>query len=214
MGFPNVDKILVQLFKDSFAALKADPAFIINDTFEDLSIAEQDAILQYVTRKTFTDDMRDRSDSAVYLLTGFPMLEMPLPQISITLGQEDTDRYMGDQVGTSTPVTDAGGNVIAWDILKGFYARSSWNVAVVAATKDETIWMSRLCERIIFDNMRELETMGVAEVLLTMTDLQLDPSHQPMSVFNRTTRVNATTLNSYTKRIPASAYSTGLNTSL
>lgn len=214
MGFPNVDKILIRLFKAEFAAIKLDPAFIITDTFTDLDESEQNSILQYLVRKTFTDELRDRGDAKVYLTTSFPMLDMPLPQISITLGQEDTDRYMGDQVGTSTPVLDTDGNTIAWDVLKGFYARSNWSIAVVAATKDETIWLSRLCERIIFDNMNTLELEGVAEVSLTMADHRLDPQHQPMTASNRTIRMTALTMNSYRKRIPASVYATGNNTAL
>jgi hypothetical protein len=214
MGFPNVDKILVRMFGQEFEALKLDSDYIINDLFEDLDPDEREEITTYIQRKEFVTDIRRREDSAVYLLTTFSTLDLPFPQISVTLGQEDTDRYMGDQVGQSAPVLDGNGATIAWDITKGFYAKSNWNISVVTATKDEAIWLSRLCQLFIFKNMMELEEAGVAEVNLSISDMKLEQDQQPLTVISRGIRMSATTLNSWIKRVPVSFYQTGNNLAL
>jgi hypothetical protein len=214
MGFPNIDKILVAIFKAKFDALKAAPEFTINDLFEDLSAGERAEITAYIQKKQFHTDIRDRKDSAVFLMATFPMIELPMPQISITLGQEDTDRYMGDQTGISEPVLDTDGATIAWDIIKGFYSKANWTISIVTTTKDEAIWLTRLCQHTIFESMLDFEAAGITEVTISTADMRLEQDQQPLTIFNRTIRLTATVINSWKKRVPATTYKTGNNTAL
>lgn len=214
MGFPNVDKILQNIFATKFAAVKLDPTYTISDLFEDQDAGQQAEIIAYIQRKQFVTDIRSRQDNTVYLITTFPMVDMPFPQISITLGQEDTDRYMGDQTGQSDPVLDDNGTQIGWDIIKGFYAKSSWNISVVTATKDEAIWLSRLCELFIFQSMDDLDAAGVTEVNLSVADMRPEQDQQPMTVICRGIKMSATTMNSWTTRIPIATYQSGNNVAL
>ncbi|KAA0888763.1 hypothetical protein [Oryzomonas rubra] len=213
MGFPNIDKMLQKLFVQKVQEAQADPQTLIDDLFDDLDSAEQAEISQYLLRKEFTKDVRDRG-SKVFVTLSFIMTDVPFPQIGITLGQENTDRWIGDAIGESVAVTDTTGKTIAWDVVKGYYAKSSWNVTIAAATKDEVIWLSRLCQHSIMSSMDDLAGAGVAELDVAMADLQLQADQQPMTVFSRQLRITATTENTWKKRIPASYYATGNNTAL
>lgn len=213
MGFPNVDKTLQKLFLAQFAATQADPAFTINDLFEDLDESERAEIGHYLLRKQFTSDVRDRG-SNVYVTLSFVQTDIPFPQICITLGKGNTDQWMGGAVGESVAVKDETGKTIAWDVTKGFYAKPAWDVTIAAATKDEVIWLSRLCQLFIMSNMDTLAASGVIEVDVTEADLQPQQEQQPMTIFARQLKISTTTENTWKKRIPASYYATGINTAL
>jgi len=215
MGFPNVDIFLVKTIIDKFQALQTEPDFTINDLFEDLSQPERDEITEYIQRKTFTDDLREREDSQVFVFPNFPMLNMPLPQIGISLGQEETsDKLFGDTVGDAVAVLDVNGATTHWDIPKAYIASAHYQADIVCATKDETIWLSRFVQRFICEELDALDLMGVKQVDIGLADMALKQDQQPMTVFNRAVRISCKVENTWLKRIPAHTYDNGINLAL
>jgi hypothetical protein len=214
MGFPNVDKYLVKLFFEKFAAAKTDGGFAINDTFDDLDAGEITEITAYINRKTFTGDLRKRDDGQVYILPHFPLLDMPLPQIGISLGQENTaDKFLNDLLGESKPYP-ATGTQTHWDIPKGYVASAIYRVDVVTATIDEAIWLARLVQRFICEAQDSLAGIGAYEIDITVADLKPEQEHLPQTVFNRAVQISCKVQNSWTKRVPIGDYATGTNVQL
>lgn len=216
MGFPNVDLQLVAIFTNSFIAAQAAPAQVIADTFGDLDPTVQTQIAAYLTRKSFINDVREHGGSFVYIIPSFPLSDVPFPQIAISLGQGDSDRFIGDETGNSTPVLDGNGATIAWNVEKGYYEKSNWNIHIVCATKDEVIWLSRLCQRFICESFDALCTAGIMEVNIFIQDLRADENTmQPSTVFSRGIRMSATVANTWNIQIPLMAdYEVGNNTAL
>ena len=212
MGFPNVDKQLVRILTAGFNAAKADPTFIIEDLFEDLDVAERAQITAYVTRKAYVNDVREHKGSNVYIIASFPLLDVAFPQIAISLGAGDSDRFMGDLTGQSKPITDGTGAVVAYAIEKGYYEKSNWDIHTVCATKDEAIWLSRLVQRFICEAFDDLARAGISEVNIFIQDIRADESTlQPSTVFNRAIRLSATVANTWNERIPNGTYAEGTN---
>lgn len=215
MGFPNVDIFLVKTIIEKFQALQAAPAFTIYDLFEDLSQPERDEITAYITRKTFTDDLREREDSQVFIFPHFPMLNMPLPQIGVSLGQEETsDKFFGDTVGEAVAVKDINDVVTHWDIPKAYIASANYQADIVCATKDEAIWLSRFVQRFICEELDALDQIGVKQVDIGLADMVLKQDQQPMTVFNRAVRLSCKVENTWLKRIPVQTYDSGINLAL
>ncbi len=212
MGFPNVDIFLSAKFIERFNEVKADPSFIISDLFDDLSAAEQAEIAEYIQRKNFTDDLRERTDSEVFIFPSYPMFTVPLPQIGISLGNEDTaEKFFDDVVGEATPYPD-GENPTHWDIPKGYWASANYQADIVCATKDEVIWLSRFLQRFIVEELDNLDQIGVKEVAVSLQDTMVKTEAQPTTAFSRVVRINCKVANTWTKRIPVNFYQTGVNT--
>ena len=217
MGFPNVDLILKDLFLAEFAAVKAAPDFAVEDLFEDRSAGEQAEIKTLISAKTYTDNTRDRGDGKrVFIIPHFPAADLPFPQIGIYSGTVDeNDHLLGDYTEPAQAVLDGQGQTIAWDIVKGYWESSAWNVDVVAATKDEAIWFARFCQYFICQNLADLHQKGIVEVGISMTDLRLDKgTMQPMEYFVRGLKIHCRIANTWKSRQPVSYYETGINTAL
>ena len=219
MGFPNVDKQLVKLIAAGFATAKADPnrmAFLVKDLFEDLTAAERSQVSTYVTRKAFQTDVREKKGDNAYILPSFPLTDIPFPQIAISLGVGESDRYMGDLTGESEPILDDQENVTGWYIEKGYYERSTWDVHVVCATKDESIWLARLSQRFICEAFGQLAQVGINEVNIIMQDLRLEEgTMQPSTVFNRSIKLQATVSNTWKEQVGSNGtYAMGENAEL
>lgn len=218
MGFPNVDKQLVRIIAAGFAAAKADAdrmAFLIGDLFDDLTEAEQLQIGTYVSRKTFKTDVREKKGDSVYLITSFPLIDIPFPQIAISLGVGESDRYMGDLTGESEAIKDADDQTIGWYIEKGYYERSNWDVHVVCSTKDESIWLSRFCQRFICEAFGALSQLGINEVTIIIQDLRCEEATmQPSTVFNRSIKLQATVANTWKEMVSATQIAEGDNAAL
>jgi hypothetical protein len=215
VGFPNVDKQLVRIIAAGFAAAKADPArmaFLIGDLFDDLTDAERTQITTYLTRKAIKTDVRDKKGDNVYIITSFPLLDIPFPQIAISLGVGESDRFMGDLTGESEPIKDDADNITGWCIEKGYYERSSWDTHVVCATKDEAIWLARLCQRFICEAFGQLSQLGINEVNIIVQDLRCEEgTMQPSTVFNRSIKLQATVSNTWNEMIPTIQIAEGDN---
>lgn len=214
MGFPNVDIFLTSKLIERFAQAKADPSFIVPDLFDDLSLAEQTEISTYIQRKNFTDDLRDRNDSEVFIFPSYPMFQIPLPQIGISLGTEDTsEKFFDDVVGDATPYPNLE-EITHWDIPKGYWAQASYQADIVCTTKDEVIWLSRFVQRFIMEELDTLDQIGVKEVALSLQDTMPKTEAQPTTAFSRAVRISCKVANTWTKRVPVSFYQTGNNTAL
>lgn len=214
MGFPNVDIFLSAKLIERFNQTKADPSFIVADLFDDLDAAEQAEITEYIQRKSYTDDLRERTDSELFIFPSYPMFNVPLPQIGISLGNEDTaEKFFDDVVGEAVPYPDAI-NPTHWDIPKGYWAQANYQADIVCTTKDEVIWISRFVQRFVVEELDTLDQLGVKEVMVSLQDTMLKNETQPTIAFSRTLRISCKVANTWTKRIPASFYTTGNNTAL
>jgi len=220
MGFPNVDIFLCKIFAEKFPAVQDDPEFTIDDLFEDLTALERTEITTYLQDIVFTRNLRERhggddEQRRVYIVPNFPMLDLPFPQIGVSLGSENTaDKFLGDCTGDAVAVTDDNGNTIAWDIPKGYYATANWNIDVVCPTKDEAIWIARLCQLFICQSLDDLDAIGVVEVTVSTADIKLEPEHFPHIVFNRRVMVSAKAANTWKKRVAEADYRAGDNLAL
>ena len=215
MGFPNIDIYLAKQILDKFVAVKTDEGFAINDTFDDLDEGYRAEIIAYVNRKVFTSDLRDRNDNQVYILPHFPIIDMPLPQIGISLGQESTaEKFLDDLQGDSTPVYDEDGIQTHWDIPKGYIGSALYRIDVVTSTKDEAIWLARLIQRFVCEEQNALADIGAYEIDITLADLKLEQEHLPQTIFNRAVQISCKVQNTWTKRIPVAYYETGINTGI
>lgn len=214
MGFPNVDIFLTSKLIERFAQAKADTSFIVPDLFDDLSLAEQTEISTYIQRKNYTDDLRDRTDSEVFIFPSYPMFHIPLPQIGISLGNEDTaEKFFDDVVGDATPYPSTGTQT-HWDIPKGYWAQATYQADIVCTTKDEVVWLSRFVQRFIMEELDTLDQIGVKEVAVSLQDTIPKTEAQPTTAFSRVVKIGCKVANTWTKRIPVSFYQTGNNTAL
>jgi hypothetical protein len=218
MGFPNVDKKLVKIFLQGFADAQA-LGLAIPDAFEDLDPEEQSDIALYLSRRTVTDDIRERAadERFLYIVPHFPLAGYPFPQVGISVGQESPgEKFLGDYTGETVEVTDDGGDVIGWDTVKGYLAAATYNIDVVCNTKDEVIWLSRLCQYFICQSLGDLTEAGIMQVDITLTDPRIDPqaATQPADIFTRTVTVSAQVANTWKVRKNAYTYATGVNKAL
>ena len=204
--------MLVKMFIAGFATIKADSTPLL-DIFGDLDQGEIAEVAQYLGHKQFTSDIRKRDDGQVYILPDFPRLDMPFPQISVHVGEEGMDRYLGDTLGESVPVMD-GENVVAWDMVKGYLAPGNWKVNVICATKDEAIWLTRCCQYFICQNLTAMEQQGLVEVLISVMDMQPAPGQQPIDVCCRAIQITGKVENTWKVRVPAFSFETGNNVAL
>jgi len=217
MGFPNVDTYLCRKFTDHFADTQNDPTETIDDLFEDMDEPERMEVSEYLQSTRFTRDTRDREKGrrVVYIVPHFPMTDIPFPQIGISLGTETvSDKFIGDYTGESIPVKDCQGNVVAFDIPKGYYATASWNIDVLCPTKDETVWISRFCQLFVCRLLEDLDAMGVQEVAVSLADINIQSEQFPHAVFCRRITISGKTANTWKKRIPSHTYKTGINKAL
>jgi hypothetical protein len=216
MGFPNVDLILRDLFLAEFAKAKSDPTAVVADLFEDRTAGQQSEIEQFLNSRIFTGDIRNRdTDKRVFILPHFPAADLPFPQIGIYSGDvESNDRSLGDYQG-EPEATEINGQTV-WSQLFGYWEMSAWNIDVIAATKEETIWLARFCQYFVCQNFTELGAQGIVEIGISMADLRMEKgSLQPTQAFIRGIKIHAKVANTWSKRLEGSGtYATGDNLSL
>lgn len=218
MGFPNVDKYLVDIFYNGFVGVQASPTAVLSDLFEDLTDADRAEIATYLAETVFTTDTRQREDGQryIYILPHFPLGSLPFPQIGVSLGNEaQAEKFIGDYTGEATAVK-TGDVQTAWNIEKGYFAQAAYNVDVVCPTKDEAIWLSRFCQYFICLALQDLAAKGVLEVAIALKDLRLDEAStmSPSEPFNRGLQVTAKVANTWLKQVPLQTYQAGENTAL
>ena len=160
-------------------------------------------------------DVRDKKGDNIYLITSFPLVDIPFPQIAISLGVGESDRFMGDLTGESEAIKDEDDQTIGWYIEKGYYERCNWDAHVVCATKDEAIWLSRFSQRFICEAFGALSQLGINEVNIIIQDLRCEEgTMQPSTVFNRSIKLQATVANTWRETISTTQIAEGQNQSL
>lgn len=217
MGFPNLDRFLVKTILAKLLSFQGAENYRLEQIFDDFEEAEVAEVRQYLAGLTPTGNLRDKGKGRLFVMPSYPLSDLPFPQIGVSVGSEDTaDRFLGDETGGDpAEVFDEDENLIAWDLERGYWGSGMWMVQIMAATKEEVIWLSRLCQQAIVDGFDALDALGVKEVALAVADLRPDPQYYPQNLFLRGLKVTAGKVaNTWLKRIPASVYRTGVNLTL
>jgi hypothetical protein len=214
MGFPNVDLLLVDIVEAGFLSTQINPDRNIADVFSDLPVISRQKIVDYIISRRFVTDITRREDNTIYIMPNFVMTGLPFPQIGISLGTDTaTEQFLGNETGNTSIVTMANGNdEIATEYA--YYSTASWQIDIVAATKPEVVWLSRLCQLFILLQTYSLDEMGVSELTISLNDLKLEPEHYPSIVFARSISIHAKVYNSWLDYQPAITYQTGINTAV
>lgn len=217
MSLVNLDLYLVDLFHDFLKEVNNDNnSKVIDEIFQDRPEAYREAIKSYLHTMNVTKDLQDRSRDGrnIYILPSHPLRELAFPQIAVYLADEhSTDWYLGGTTGTD-PVYIEEPDFIGWEYEEGYIAQAQYRVDVVANTKEETIWLARLCQRAVLGNIKIMETLGFVELNIGMADLQLHPEHFPSQVFGRGVFLNGKAQQTWTHRVVAQFYQTGDNLAL
>jgi hypothetical protein len=158
---------------------------------------------------------KENEERVIYVIPSFLLFNLPFPQIGIYMGADDSqDFFCGQDVnGEPKPITK-NGDIVAWDYEKGYYAGVNYRADIIAGSKDEVIWLSRLCQRAIAANVPHLEKMGVVETRIGAADTKLEQEHFPALVFSRAVIFTGKSLHTWSVRVPAYGYETGINTAL
>ena len=220
MAFLDLDIYFVNTIAAFLQSVKDDQTnLVINDMFGGQSANFRAAVVQYLGSLEISTDLRDRESDdtrVLYILPSFTLADLPFPQISIYLGNEDSQDFMlGSETGGDTLPVVVDGVTVGWDVEQGYWAGVNYRADIVCGTKEETIWLSRLCQRAILDKILELDGMGVKEPRISLADLKLEQEQFPTMVFARGLMFVAKSLNTWNLRIPATVdYETGTNTAL
>ncbi len=214
MGIPNIDLYLVALFRSFFVLAQGEGQTLIDDLFEGHPQAEISSIKSYLRRHVMTSDTRQRSDDQphIYFIENYPLADIPFPQICVTVGNETTsEHFLGDETGQQEIVTDSEGTVLAVDKENTVFSRGAWSVDVVASSKREVVWLSRLCQLAIFSNLDQLASVGLTEVDLSVADMRLDPQFYPQVAPARRISVTGLVSQTWSVRVEAVQYQSGIN---
>ena len=79
----------------------------------------------------------------------------------------------------------------------------SYRADIFCNTPEETVWLSRLCQRALFSKVLALDAMGVKEPRISMADLRLEQEHFPSQVFARGISLSAKAFHTWHETIPA-----------
>jgi hypothetical protein len=214
MSFINIDLYLVDLFHSFIKSVQDDDnCRVIDDVFSDRPVPYREAIKGYLRSKHITKDFGDRErEDNIYVLPSHPLRELAFPQVAIYLAEENSaDWYLGGITGTDLiPIDEP--DFTGYGIENGAIAMATYRADIVANTKEEAIWISRLCQRAIYGKILELDGMGVKEAKVGMADLQLHPEHFPSLVFGRGVFLTAKVIQTWIERQPAlGTYEVGRN---
>jgi hypothetical protein len=220
VSIPNFDLILQELFKAAIEELQqVGTEWIVDDLFSDRTLNYRDAITQYVNGITVTDDIREREHGRrfLYAIPSFPMADVPFPQIGTYLAPEElSDFFIGDSIGIeSTEIRNGAGTVTAIEHTHGCFGQATYWSDIIANTKEEVIWLSRICQRKLLTNLRNLEAQGAMDVRISLGDMKLEQEHYPAMVFARRLIFSCKLGITWTDRVPINGtYQTGINTAL
>lgn len=230
MGFPNVDLWLVNQFVEQFEGAQGDPgdpetpdvlSVLIADTFPDLDAAKRAEIQERLAGYAILTDLRTGADGpTLTIMPGFPLTDVPFPQISVVVaGEMGNDIPLGFGTGEATAVYDPEDEsespaIIGWDMPKAYWATCTYQVQVLCGHWWELIWLTRLCQRFILGMERTLAAQDVFIEAITVADLQLNPQQFPTLAFARGISLTCRASMSVTDRLPASTYETGVNVAL
>jgi hypothetical protein len=213
--FVNLDLYLIDTFIDFFAEAQKDST-IIDDLFADRPVEERQKIMIYLTARTFVTRMDIVEDGkVVYVIPSFPTASLPFPQIGVYMGGDDAqDFFVGQDTGRPPEAFVLNGEATAWDWEKGYYASVNYRVDIIAETKHEVIWLSRLCQVAIARKIMELNRIGVIEPRIGAADTKIEQEQFPTMVFSRAVTLSAKSLHTWNERVPVETYQTGINTAV
>lgn len=215
MAFINLELYLRDLFAAALEEARNDDR-VIADLFSDRPEDERFAAQQYVASRRVLTDMYEelgKGERGIYVTPSFPIGNLPFPQIGIYMGTEDSADHMVGQDTGAAPVPVVQNEVtVAWDIEKGYFAGINYRADIIANSKDEVIWLSRICQRALAKNILALEAKGVIEVRISAGDTKPEQEHFPTLIFSRAVIVTGKALHTWTVRTPAYGYELGNNT--
>lgn len=215
MGFPNIDLWLVDRFAQKFQDAQGDLGILIDDTFSDFTADKRDEICQWLIGREVVTDLREPViGPSLTILPGFPLVDVPMPQISVVVASETgNDIPLGFGQGEAQAVYDPDnpGTVTGWDVPMGYWATCSYQVQVLCGHWPEVVFLTRLCQRFILGMERTLSQKNVHLEALTVADLQLNPQQFPTLAFARGLTLTCKAWMGAIERLPVSFYQTGTN---
>lgn len=219
MAFPNLDLFLIDLFAAFIERIKGETdRFTLDDLFGDRPEEEREAVALYLSGVNIAKDIREREDGEryLYIIGSFPTMELPFPQIGVYIAPEDTsDFFVGNDVGIeSEAVRDGIDTIIAWDQTLGCASNGTYWCDIICNTKDEVVWLSRICQRAIIEHLDDLALLNAIEPKISMGDLKPEQEHFPGLVFARRVTLTAKVFQTWKKRLTVGTYATGINKAL
>lgn len=217
MSFPDIDLYLVDTFLELLRDTQGELHRVIDEVFAERPAAEREMVRRYLASMNITDDVKDHRDRCLYVLPSLPLVNLPFPQIGVSVGSEgDSDWGLGDYTGAEAiEVKDGQGNLTGYDIEQGVFVSGSWQINIIAPGKLEVVWLSRLCQLAVRRKTSELAgQMSMSEITLSSADIEIDPQQFPDIVFGRRVTLTGKLPHTWTERIGAATYETGVNTAI
>lgn len=217
MGIPNIDLYLISLLQAFFGLVKGPGAYVLDDLFAGHAAEEIDSIKLYLATHEVTADIRKQREGQryLYLLDSYPLADIPFPQVCVTVGDENSvEHFLGDESGTRESIEDGAGNVIAFDDEQVVMSSGTWAIDIMASTKRELVWLSRISQLAILSNLAQLHDVGLMEIDCSVADMRLDPQHFPQTGLARRLTIRGKVRQTWNIRLEAHIYKPGANMAL
>jgi hypothetical protein len=217
MGFLNVDIILKEKIIEFMGLLRNEEYYRVHEIFDGLSENKKDEIYKYINKLTVTDNVQIRreGENFLYVVSSPILAEGPFPQIGVYVGNESQDeRGLGDDTGEDAIPIVEDGETVAWEAEYGLWQRGSWIIDIIGTTRDETIWLSRICQYAIVLNFKSLDLLGLIEMDIALQDTVLNQQFQPGLVYSRRLTVRGKFAGTWKDRFgvgTVGTYETGVN---
>jgi hypothetical protein len=167
-----IQRYLIDLLKDGFDAITADP-LLLDDIFLEnygLAKAEVDTIKLYYAAHP------------VMLVNGYSRQDNKYPAIAITLGNEgESQTMLGDDAGM---VDDEGGLLDHCDINSAIWEHT-YLLTVISEHPDVTAYYYEMAKTILLAGLEVLIEKGLASIKMQGQELLLDPTYMPEHLFMR-----------------------------
>jgi hypothetical protein len=151
------ERVLQEMLKSGFAALKADQS-TISELFHKLDLA------------TLNDIKAFYAANSVTVRLNFPRDDLKFPVVAIVTQSEDTDPGL-ELLGHHMDYGYEGGSVVTY---KGLGQRCSYQLYCLAGKdSNAVIWLTHLVKAILLVNMDELHKHGLNNVTLNTRDVTL-----------------------------------------
>jgi hypothetical protein len=79
----------------------------------------------------------------------------------------------------------------------GYFSHGSWQIDIVASTKQEAIWLTRCCQYFICRAQMDLARLGVTEIGISLADVRIEQELQPSIAFARGLTMTARVANTW-----------------
>jgi hypothetical protein len=218
MALFDLDLYFVDLFATFLNGLKDNlHGGVLDDVFAMRPDEERARIAQFLTCTTFTKDVRERGEGerVVVIIPSLPTTMIPFPQVAVYLGEETSAGWsMGERADDSARPVTREGETLAWDYTYGYFAGVTCRIDILAGSREEVLWLTRLCHRALLGQTLALDALGVKEPAISLSDLQIEQQQMPALVFGRRVTYAAKVLQTWIERKPVGCYETGVNKAL